>query len=1349
MKLSPLALASVLSLSVAAAAAAAAPDKPLTPLVQRDPLEAAFRTPPADAYPRTFWFWMNGHVTRDGITRDLEAMHRVGVSGVLIYDGGQYLPAGPVGFLDPQWQALMTHAIRVGRRLGIGIGMHNAPGWSSTGGPWITPALSMQQLVWTTSTVRGGHTVDLALPQPQTNEGYYRDVAVVAFPAAPGAQVPYAEAIRAVTVGGQPIAKGLLSDGRIDQGVTVAPDKPVLIEFAAPEQIYAVTANTTTNGRFPRLRVEASSDGTHFQPVCTVGSPGKHGIAAPGVASFPPVRARFFRVTPSGTGDLAEFVLHRSPRLKDWNYLANYAYRIGDQLVIDPAGNPAVAIDPKSVRDLSAQLDAQGHLHWDAPAGVWTVLRLGQTSTGQLNVSASAAGTGLECDKFNPAAVAFSFHHVEEKIIANAGPDKAGFTAASIDSYEAGMQNWTADFPQEFRRREGYDIGPFLPALTGRIVGDTATTERFLYDFRRAQADLMADAYYRKMGELCHAHGLVYYMEGYGQGVFDEMDVSGISDVPMGEFWTRTPWAPNRTVKMVSSAAHIYGKRIVGAESYTGEERTSRWEDYPYSMKVLGDDMFAQGVNQITFHRYAHQPHPTAVPGMAMGPWGFEFERTNTWFGESKSWIDYLTRVQAVLRHGTYVADFLYFTGERPPNNAQFMMPPLPQGYTYDLATADALINRVRVEDGEFVLPDGPRYRVLVLPSDLHVMTPEMIRKLREFVRAGAVVVGPKPVGSPTLRGFPASNDEVRRIADELWNPAAPRHVISDRTVDEVIRDLKMTPDFDYLARHRSTELSWCHRHLADGTDVYFVANRQRLPVDFLASFRVNGRQPEVWNPETGTTRQAAVFDVTGDRTQLPLHLRPAESVFVVFRKKLAPGRAATGETWVARGDHRLIDLSVKQKPGPTETNTFTMSIWAKPDVELRLMPHESTTGRVDETGKFYAIPAAEGDVVYGPGHVIAGLAVGRNGAYVIERSRASSPAVLVSHQPISGWTLFTVVYRDGTPRLYINGQFVRQGLKSGAIVHPGVDSPPPRPDTSYYFKALNAVAKQSHIPLPSSQGHAFLFEGNLTRPELFDSALSDAAIADIARRGLPPLPGPRPVEINRVGDGELVGRFWQSGDYTTSSGAALKVFVPAPQPVHGPWTVSFEPGRGAPDRITLPHLAPLEDNQDPGVRYFSGTATYTQLVTVPDDFIGYGHHVMLDLGRVEVLADVTVNGQRIGTVWKEPYRIDISPAVHAGANRIEINVTNLWPNRLIGDENLPAENQYETGDSHGIKKVPDWYLRGEPKPAGGRVTFVTWHFFDRGEPLLASGLLGPVTLRCMVERPLPPAQPAPVAAQP
>jgi hypothetical protein len=1308
------------------------------------PDAATFRSPPPDARPDTFYFWMNGNVSRAGLDADLQSMHDAGLGGVLAYDGSSDVPKGPVDYMSPEWLGLMTHMIDKADALGLKVGMQNAPGWSSSGGPWISPAQSMQQLVWSETTVEGGRMVDRALPRPYAKRGYYQDAAILAFPASMGDETFYTGAVAAMAAGGTAVPVAMLTDRDLHTGVAIAPGAPLIVTMRQPFPAQGVTLYADKAAPPFSAAVEASDDGKVWRPVTKVSIGAERGIESPGTANFAETRARYFRITPSARVTLAEALFYATPRIPDWDLKGEHDFAM-EGIDETPRADTLAryAIDPATIVDLSDKLTADGTLHWQAPAGRWTILRLGHTTTGKLNVSASDAGRGLEVDKLAADAVDYQYDHTVGRVAKAAG-SLAGkaFDRVEIDSYEAGLQNWTAGLPADFARRNGYSMIRWLPALTGRIVGDLDESNRFLFDFRRTLAELMADNYYGRMERRSNADGLKFMVEGYGPGPFDELQVSGRVQVPMTEFWTRTPWTDNRTVKMVSSAAHVYGKPVIAAESFTGEAETSRWEDYPYALKALGDLMFSQGFNQIFFHRYAHQPNTHAVPGMTMGPWGMNMDRTNTWFAEAGPWLKTLTRSQYMLRQGHYVADVLYFVGEDSPNEAEYVRPDvspdsnprigtdftpaMPAGYNYDLVNAEVLLKRARIENGRIVLPNGASYRMLVLPDKLRAMTPALVAKLRSMVEQGMVLLGPKPGWSLTMRdrGPAFATDTAALWGD--GGKAGERAVGKGRVYDgasigKVLADLGVAPDGTCTTASPDGQVAWLHRALAKG-DMYFVANRQRRDETVTCDFRVAGKTPELWNPETGATMTPAVYSTSGDRTRVSFTLSPAGSTFVMFDKPAA-GPAIR---WAARDGERFIDAGAGAPARATApADTFTLSVWAKPDIDLRLMPDESTTGRINETGKFYLIPARSGADMHGEGTAVAGLAVGRNGAFVIERvSPGVAPAVLVSHQPISGWTQFTLVYDHGTPTLYIDGKKAKTGLKSGRTVYAG----------------------GSDAPSPS--GVTYFFEGNNTPVRTYDRALSPAEIAAIAAKGPPSPPvSAAPAQFS-VGDGgKLDALVWQPGHYTLSNGASFDARPPAPITVAGPWHVAFEKDRGAPDSITLPRLESLSHNADPGVKYFSGTATYSRTIEVPGAALGKDRRVYLDLGRVEVLAHVIVNGKDLGTVWKAPYRVDITDVVHAGANQVSVAVTDLWPNRMIGDAHKPEAYDYvdtddwsigERFDANGGKRtvmakkitaLPAWYRGNQPKPDDGRVTFSTWQFFPADEPLLDSGLLGPVRI--------------------
>ena len=1178
---------------------------------------AAFLHPPASAKPQVFWYWMNGNVTRDGITRDLEAMARVGIGGVINFDGGTLIPKGPVEYLGDEWLDLKMHAVREAGRLGLDFAMHNCPGWSSSGGPWVTPELGMQQLVWTETAVAGGARARLPLPRPQEHLGHYRDVAVVAFPAA-----------------------------------------------ADP------------------------------------------------------------------------------PRVADWQKKANLAFRVSG-VPASPDDHPR-GIVPGKVIDLTSRVDAEGVLEWDVPPGGWTVLRFGHTATGTENRSAPDTGVGLECDKYSKEAIEFHFERMMQRLLPSLAPLAArGQAGLVIDSYEVGMQNWTAAFPAEFRARRGYDLRSWLPAMTGLVVGSPARSDRFLWDVRRTQADLLAECYYGRFAELCHAHGLAAWAEPYDRGPMDELQIGGRVDVNAGEFWFglssifQNNKTMRRTPKLAATIAHANGRAIVAAESFTAEPESGRWQEHPFAMKALGDRIFTEGVNRIAFHRYAHQPHPDAAPGMTMGPWGMHFERTNTWWEQGREYLAYLSRCQALLQAGVFAADLAYVAEEDANRYTAVtraeLDPPPPEGYDYDVVHAETVVNRMALDTrapSRVVLPDGTSYRVLVL-QHRGAMGVELLRKLRELVSGGMTLVGRRPDRSPGLQGGHGDDDEVRRIAAEMWGEVDGRAVTEHRfgkgrvtwgqPLEAVLDSLALPPDFESTSRSGDAPLLCIHRRSPKGspeTDVFFVSNQRRSREDVVCTFRVSGRRPEAWDAMTGRQAPLDVYEAEGGRTHVPLVLEPSGSVFVVFR---SPGVAPPALS-VERDGTPLMAARPFAASGRTRherlAGTFTIALWAKPENAAMLATGGLLEHVADPWTDGYAIYPPPGEALYGAGHAACGLAIGRNGVAVWEHASRVPVLRVAAPASLAGWTHVALVYRDGVPSVYVNGSLAGTGARGPWIIHPGVGEAFLREGASYY-------------------------QGDMSEPRLFEEALDEGRVRELAaeRPSLAPL---MPAAELAIADGRSMIRAWEDGTYRVRRprGSERITVKGAGRigAVEGPWEVRFPPGLGAPDRVTLPALSSLHRHADPGVRFFSGTATWSTTFSPGQEsrLSAPSARFYLDLGQVEVIARVRLNGIDLGTLWARPFRLDVTAALRNGANHLEVEVTNLWPNRLIGDEQLPDPNVYATGGrggpfaalSHGgIRELPEWYKRGDPKPADGRVTFTTWKHYTKESPLLESGLVGPVTL--------------------
>ena len=1171
----------------------------------------------ASAKPYTYWFWMNGNITRDGITKDLEAMHRIGVGGVFNLEGGTGIPKGPVTYLSPEWSELKAHAIKEAGRLGIEYVMHNCPGWSSSGGPWITPEYSMQQLTWSEIQVSGGNPVEALLPQPRKELDFYRDIAVIAYP-------------------------------------------------------------TFTNGK----------------PV----------------------------------------------PFADWKALNNSVFNPDGRIEISQYNREQV-IDRDAVIDLSARMDRTGKLIWNAPAGEWTIIRIGHTSTGRLNCAAPDTGVGLECDKFSKQAMQLHFNKMMDILYPLIKPYiKTTKIGLEIDSWEVGMQNWTSGFEKEFRTRAGYDLLKYLPAMTGKVVGSKEITERFLWDIRRVQADLLADSYYGEFHALCNRYDLLSVAEPYDRGPMEELQIGSRVDMVLGEFWNglsaifQNNQMMRRTTKLASSVAHTNGQRVVGAEAYTSEPESGRWQEHPFSLKAVGDKAFTEGINRMVIHRYAMQPHPDAAPGMTLGPWGVHFDRTNTWWEPGRAWMDYLNRCQTLLQKGTFVADMAYFIGENVVGYTKVhrkdLTPVPPEGYDYDLLNSEVLLLKTKVVDGRLVLPDGMNYGILVLQQQ-RFMTLRLLRKLHQMVRQGLTVVGARPSMTLGLQGYSTETEAAfAALCDELWGSGTAQTI--DRRVgkgrvfwgmpmNDVFRSIELKPDFELVANRESTPIRYIHRKLKDA-EVYFVSNQSRKAGEVVARFRVDNRVPEFWNPVTGQITRANVYEASEGCTRVALQLAAYGSVFVVFRSDI-PSRKSLSS--ISREGSILVDVTAGKQQEHTDslyadvTNNFSISFWAKPESDAMLnidnplgyIPHPWT--------EYYAIYPSQGSKLYGNNHVTCGLAIGRNGVAVWENE--TYPEFRISALlPISGWSHFCLVYSGGTPYLYVNGKFVASGGITGKIVHPGLNATTLAKGASYY-------------------------NGDMTTPVLHRKVLNERDIRALMEKRIQKT-GAEKKEVeftSQTDDSSLL--IWNNGvyDFKLSNSTSQQVtvdFLPAPVPIETPWQVTFPSDKGAPARIELSQLLSLHEHTNEGVRHFSGTATYATEFDVQPALLSDKDRVIhLDLGEVEVMAEVIVNGVNKGIVWTRPYVVDVTEELKPGRNTLEVKVTNLWTNRLIGDEALPEEVAYRPGGGvngiaalswGAINELPDWYKQGESKPKGGRIAFTTWKHYRKDSPLVTSGLIGPVTLK-------------------
>jgi hypothetical protein len=1092
-----------------------------------DPLKKGFDDPPGGARPRVWWHWMNGNISQEGIKLDLEWMHRVGVAGYQNFDAALQTPQvvdKRLAYMTPEWKEAFKYAVGLGDELGMEMAIAGSPGWSETGGPWVPPSQGMKKYVWSETVLEGGKPFTGQIAHPPSDTGafqsigireefgrpaasppeFYADAVVVAF-RVPPAELGDDTAQAKITSSGEGLDPAVLSDGGLEKTTKVpipalGSESWIQFEYPSPHTIRAVTY-VTKDPRFieqlatgisaPEKTLEASDDGQNFRKIVSLSG----GRAPEYTVSFEPVTAKYFRVTfkhnppppipawaegidPSSFGarpisptsyEVAELVLHSEPRVNHFEEKAAFVPEPDLYQYATPGVDARTAIRKSDVIDLTSNMHPDGTLDWTPPEGKWVVLRFGYSLLGITNHPATPEATGLEVDKLDHRFVKDYFEKYLDSYKETVGADemgKKGIRYVINDSWEAGSQNWTDNMLAQFKKLRGYDATPWLPVLTGRIVESSAASDRFLWDFRKTIADLIANEHYEQLEETLHERGMGHYGESHESGrafVADGMEVKKFNEVPMSAMWTQRPgvnkpqYGYDADDRESASVAHIYGQNIAAAESMTAAAAPWAWS--PATLKPTADQELLNGINRFVIHESAHQPLVGKAPGLTLGPFGQWFNRNETWAERAAPWINYLARSSYMLLQGHFGADLVYFYGEDSNLTAIFAhsAPQIPTGYGFDYVNADALIHELSVADGQIVTKSGMQYKVLGLdPYSRHMSLP-VLRAIYTLVENGAVVAGPKPTDDPSLADDQA---EFEKLSSQLFGDGSGAHkvgkgtVYAGRNLAEVFNTLNVKPAFEYSKQGNDSDVEFVHRRLKNG-DIFFVDNRSDRDEAINATFRVAGREPELWHAETGDTEPVS-FKVADGRTTVPLHLEPWGTVFVVFRK-------------------------------PTSQTSHTI-------------------------------------------------------------------------------------------------------------------------------------------------------------PEIKETKVTT---------------------------------------------------------INGPWTVSFQSGRGAPSSITMDKLSDWSHSDDLGVKYFSGVGIYTKTVQASSEWFKKGARLWVDLGDVKNLAIVSVNGKELGETWHAPYRVDATSALKPGVNQITITVVNAWVNRLIGDE----------------------------QPGATKLTFADVKPYKANSPLLPSGLLGPVTV--------------------
>ncbi|MEZ5106569.1 MAG: glycosyl hydrolase [Draconibacterium sp.] len=785
---------------------------------ESDKLKEGFKNPPESARPGVYWYFMDGNLSREGITKDLESMKAAGIGNVLFLEVNVGVPRGKVNFLSDEWQELFKHAVKECERLGIELTLGSGPGWAGSGGPWVNPEQSMRHLVASSTEFKGPQNIHQKLPKPAPKRPYFGEEA--------------------------------LTD-TLKKRWNIYYEDVAVLAFPSTEKQDSIS--------------DTDEKALYYRAPYT---------SVKGVKPFLPAPA-FYQE------------------------------------------NPKVAVNTNEIIDLTDKLQQDGTLEWQVPEGKWTVMRFGMRNNGAVTRPAPMPGLGFEADKFDTTAFNSHFENYIGKLIKKVGPrDKnssGGWTMIHIDSWEMGAQNWTGHFREEFIKRCSYDPLKYLPVYSGTIVGSREISERFLWDIRQVSMELVLENHARHFKDLGRRNGFTLSIEPYDMNPTADLNLGAVADVPMCEFWSEgLGFNSSFSCIEATSIAHVLGRPVVAAEAFTADS-DEKWTRYPETVKNQGDWAFCMGINKFVYHTFAHQPLDDKYrPGMTMGPYGVHWDRGQTWWKMANAYHEYISRCQFVLRQGKSVADILYLTPEgaphvfRPPHSALEGDDVLPdkKGFSFDGCSPQMLMENADVADNCIVFPGGASYRVLVL-SNFQTMTPELLKKLDELLKKGAVMVGDPPLKSPSLVGYPECDDEVKRLSMNIWNSFKTpeketeisygkgklywggNYAKTDST--EIYPDYESTANLlgklgvqeDFLS---SGSLRYTHR--IDGNrDIYFVSNRTDDVVFDTCSFRVASGFPEIWNPVTGETHKLPEFLVQNGRTSVPLKFEKAQSYFIIFDK--------------------------------------------------------------------------------------------------------------------------------------------------------------------------------------------------------------------------------------------------------------------------------------------------------------------------------------------------------------------------------------------------------------------------------------------------------------------------------
>lgn len=890
-----------------------------------DLLSNEFEHPYDSTRTKLWWFHGETETTNKGITADMEAFKSAGVGGVVYYDQvhGSGVNVSPVFSKD--WWEKLYFAASEAKRIGLSFEANISNGYVA-GGPWITKYLSMQKVVASDTIVTGNCKYSGNLPLPSKSE--FWDFSVIAFPFEKNIETSISRKPKYSSNIANFSADNLfLMNGKFIEVPEKVSGKSVYInmDFGSPFSAQSITYKVNPRGlsrtcsmnvpgkpsdkffgtgyqELPYIgQLEVSDDNLSYRKVCDL-KPLYRALFLPCkqyTIVFPKVTGRFFRLNLHDWVDnqnkfpkllMADILLSSEGKVNDWEVKAAFKSDFiekEDSFSIDSQD----VINPHDVVDLTKLVNEKGILNWGIPKGKWKIMRFAHESIGGSTKHGRVGMKGLECDKMSSAAAITQWNNYFKVIYDSLSIKKLPLSGMIMDSHEAGAQNWTPGFENEFLKRRGYDLHPFLPILMGNVVGSPKESERFLYDFRRTIADLISDNYYGTLDSLCRRKGVTFTAQAIGNAlniVGDNIQAKGRVQKPQGEFWA---YQTNGSydIKEASSAAHLYGKKVASAEAFTDAKFSQSLSDF----KNLADYAFASGSNEFVVCASAYQPWLDKIPGNTGGGRHYCLNRNNTYWNYSRSFWDYQARCAGLLRKGLPVVDLCIFLGDNAPVKLlSYRLPEIPEGYNFDVCTTDALVTRMEANNGDIVLPDGMKYRMLVIQknSDITLMA---LRKIASLVKRGAAVYGMRPQSSASLADS-ADDKEYNNIVNSLWgvekadvgtHSFGKGNVYWGMTLKEALSKEDIKPDIALKSENvPESKVYFFHRKLAD-IDIYFVNNHSKKAFNDSICLRTSKKYAEYWNPVSGKRYSLPVISKE-EGMSLMLHLSPGESGFIIALNK-------------------------------------------------------------------------------------------------------------------------------------------------------------------------------------------------------------------------------------------------------------------------------------------------------------------------------------------------------------------------------------------------------------------------------------------------------------------------------